>query len=127
MAKKIWLYVMGAGYIVAGLIHFLKPGGYVKMVEDYLPYPLAMIYISGIAEMAGGLGLMIPFTRRAAAIGIILLLLAIFPANIYMALYHAKWPDTPVWLLWARLPIQFVLLYLAYIYVRKDPKLGDKE
>jgi uncharacterized membrane protein len=123
MVRKIWMYVMGLGYIVAGVNHFWHPDGYIKLVEAFLPYPLAMIYISGAAELAGGLGLMIPATRRAAAWGLILLLLAIFPANVYQAIHHEQWPDTPVWLLWARLPIQPILIFLAYLYTDKDKDL----
>ncbi len=122
MLKKIFQYVMGVGFIVAGIMHFAKPAGYVKMVETYLPYPLVMIYISGAAEMLGGLGLMIPVTRRLAAFGLIFLLIAIFPANIYMALNPQRWPDTPAWLLYARLPIQLILIYLANLYTQTSNK-----
>ncbi len=127
IVKKVFLYFMGAVYIVAGINHFWHPDPYLKMVESFLPYPLAMIYISGIAEVACGLGLMIPVTRRLAAFGLIFLLLAIFPANIYMAMAHDKWPEIPVWILYARLPLQLVLLYLANIYTKTSSSFyGEK-
>jgi len=117
MLKKIFLYVMGVVYVAAGIIHFVKPEPYLKMVE-FLPYPLALVYISGIAEILLGIGLMIPATTRYAAFGIILLLLAITPAHIYMLMAHEKWPEIPVVLLWLRLPLQLVLIYLANLYTK---------
>ena len=118
MLKTGFAYFMAIVYIVAGINHFWHPDPYVKMIDSFLPYPLALIYISGIAEIACGVGLMIPATRRLAAFGLIFLLLAIFPANIYMAVAHDRWPEIPVWMLYARLPIQLVLLFLANLYTR---------
>ena len=118
MLKTGFAYFMAIAYIVAGINHFWHPDPYVKMIDSFLPYPLALIYISGIAEIACGVGLMIPATRRLAAFGLIFLLLAIFPANIYMAVAHDRWPEIPVWMLYARLPIQLVLLFLANLYTR---------
>jgi uncharacterized membrane protein len=118
MLKKIFMYFMGVVYILAGINHFWHPDFYMKMVETFLPYPLTMIYISGIAEMAGGLGLMIPATRRLAAFGLVFLLIAIFPTNLYMAIAHDKFPEFSSWALYGRLPMQLVLIYLANIYTK---------
>ena len=118
MLKKVFLYIMATVYVVAGIMHFMKPAPYLRMVETYLPAPLAMVYISGIAEILCGIGLMIPRTRRIAAFALILLLIAIFPANIYMAVAHDRWPDIPVWVLYARLPLQLLLIWLANVYTK---------
>lgn len=118
MLKKVLLYIMATVYVAAGIMHFVKPAPYLKMVETYLPAPLAMIYLSGIAEILCGLGLMIPQTRRMAAFALVLLLIAIFPANIYMAVAHDRWPDIPVWVLYARLPLQLLLIWLANLYTK---------
>lgn len=81
-----------------------------------LPWHLGLVYVSGIAEILGGIGLLIPKTRRAAALGLLLLLVAVFPANINMAvneIYVDGMPREP-WLLWARLPMQLVGAAVVY-------------
>ena len=107
----------------AGVFHFLRPGPYVKIVPPFIPWPLAMVYISGAAEIAGGVGLLLPPLRRASAWGLIALLIAVFPANVYMALDRVQVTANPLpgWLLWARLPLQFVLIWwVAYSGLKKD-------
>ena len=69
MRRKIALVVAAVFYAIAGILHFLHPGGYVKIVPPFIPHPLAMVYFSGLAEIAGGLGLLLPQLRRAAAWG----------------------------------------------------------
>ncbi|MGA3190112.1 MAG: DoxX family protein [Bryobacteraceae bacterium] len=83
--RKILLLIAALFYSLAGVLHFLKPAPYLKIMPPYLPWPLAMVYVSGAAEIAGGLGLLIPPVRRAAAWGLVALLIAVFPANVYMA------------------------------------------
>ena len=83
--RRPLLYVMSAGYVVAGVLHFLAPAAYVQIVPPVLPAPLVLVYLSGLAEVAVGIGLLYPPTRQLAAWGTILLLLAVFPANVYMA------------------------------------------
>lgn len=94
-------------------MHFVKPGLYVKIVPPGLPAPRTLVYVSGVAEMAGGLGLLVPRLRRPAACGLVLLLAAVFPANIYMAVDGIQLTQRPlpVWLLWARLPLQGILMW----------------
>jgi uncharacterized membrane protein len=85
----------------------------VKIVPPFIPAPLAMVYLSGLAEVAGGIGLLIPALRRAAAWGLVALLIAVFPANVYMAIVHVPVAGHPLpeFLLWARLPLQIVLIW----------------
>jgi uncharacterized membrane protein len=114
--KTIATWVLAIFMVLAGVNHFLAAGTYRAMVPDVLPWPWAIVYVSGVAEIAGGLGLMHPRTRRAAAWGIILLLLAVFPANINMAVNDLPLGDRdlPTWALWARLPLQAVLIAWAW-------------
>lgn len=109
-------YLIGFIFVMAGILHFLKPGMYVKIMPDYIPWHRAMIYISGVAEIAGGIGMLIPELRYAAAIGLILLLLAVYPANIDMTVeaYKKYGLTAYTWILIFRLPLQFVLIYWVY-------------
>ena len=115
--KKIFAYIFGVVYILAGVNHFWHESFYTKMIADFLPYPAMLVYISGVAEILCGLGFLIPATRKAAAWGTIALLVAIFPANIYMAMHPAEFGFAAAGL-YARLPIQLVLIWLAYIYTK---------
>jgi uncharacterized membrane protein len=83
--QKVFLAIAACFYTFAGVLHFAKSAMYLKIVPPYIPLPLAMVYLSGAAEIAGGLGLLIPQVRRAAAWGLVALLIAVFPANVYMA------------------------------------------
>ena len=102
--------------VAAGANHFLSPATYVAMMPAALPWHLALVYASGVAEIAGGLGLLVPRTRRAAAWGLIALLVAVFPANVNMAVNELPLSTSavPAWALWARLPLQLVLIAWAY-------------
>jgi uncharacterized membrane protein len=113
MLRKIALVLTALFFVTAGSLHFLRPEPYVKIVPPFIPLPLIMVYISGVAEIAGGVGILLPVVRRAAGWGLVALLIAVFPANIYMALDHVQATANllPVWVLWARLPLQFVLIW----------------
>jgi len=117
-AKTLLRWLLTIGMIGAGLNHFRSPAFYVAMMPDVLPAHLALVYISGVAEVLGGLGLILPATRRAAAWGLIALLVAVFPANVQMLVDDAG--RFPTWALWARLPLQLVLIAYAYWYTRPD-------
>lgn len=107
---------------LAGLNHFRNPYPYLAMMPPYLPFHEALNYISGAAEVAGAIGLLIPALRRAAAWGLMALLIAVFPANIQVALHGWDGVTLPVWVLWARLPLQFLLLAWVYYSVLSKPK-----
>ncbi len=96
-------------FVGAGVLHFVRPGPFVRIVPPFLPFPLALVYLSGIAEILGGIGMLVPSLRTWAGFGLIALLVAVFPANVYMALAPQKFGIAPVWL-WLRLPLQFVLI-----------------
>ena len=118
------LYVMGPLYVVAGAMHFVVPALYVQIVPPVLPAPLALVYLSGIVEIAVGIGLLLPRTRRLAAWATVALLVAIFPANVYMATHGVVIEGAPgggdpsALVRWGRLPLQGVLILWAYWYTR---------
>ncbi len=110
---------MAALYIFAGINHFLNPEIYLGIMPSGLPYPAARVAISGIAEIGLGVLLVPQKTRRIAAWGIILLLIAVFPANIQMALDWHREDHAYEWIAWARLPLQAVLVWWAWRFTRK--------
>lgn len=104
--------VSGAFFILAGSLHFVRPEMYEKIVPPALGHGRELVALSGLAEIAGGVGLLIPATRRAAGLGLIALLLAVWPANIYMALGARRFAAVaPAWALWGRVPLQLVLIW----------------
>ena len=102
----------------AGVMHFLFPASYERIVPPYLPAPHLLVLISGACEVLGGAGLLVPSSRRLAAWGLVALLVAVLPANVQMAFDHARWPRIPEWALWARLPIQLPLIWWAWRYTQ---------
>ncbi len=110
-----------AFFIAAGVAHFLKPAIYRKIVPPGFPNPRLLVEISGACEIAGGIGLLIRPLRPAAGWGLIALLIAVFPANIYMVVRPEKVPlAIPNWLLWARLPLQAVMV--AWVWAVSSPE-----
>lgn len=111
--RNLSRYLLAAFFIVAGANHFRDPATYLSMMPPWLPAQEALNFISGAAEIAGGIGLLVSRTRNAAALGLILLIIAIFPANIHIALNGWPGMDVPGWVLWARLPFQ--LLFIGWV------------
>ena len=110
------LYFMAFIYFIAGLNHFRVPRLYAKMIPPYIKFPVVMNQLSGAAEIILGIALCIPVISGYAAWGIILLLIAVFPANIQMLTDRKAALGLPKWLLIVRLPLQLVLIYWAYLY-----------
>ncbi len=110
---------MGCLYTVAGVGHFAVTRAYERVMPAYLPAHHALVLVSGAAEIAGGIGVLVPQTRRAAAWGIVLLLLAVWPANLWMAQHPWLTPGVPMWALWLRLPLQLPLIWWAWRYCRR--------
>ena len=121
-------WVLTVFMVGAGANHFVNSAPYLGMMPAELPASshLALVYISGVFEMLGGLGLILQATRRAAAWGLIALLVAVFPANVNMAINHLKLGDSaiPAWALWARLPLQAVLIAWAWWFTRDASRDG---
>ena len=112
--------LLGILFVGAGILHFVKTGAYVAIVPPILPDPRLLVQISGVAEILGGIGLLVPQTRQASAWGIIALLVAVLPANINMAMDRAHFASIPAWVLWARVPLQLPLIWWAWVYARDD-------
>lgn len=99
-------------FIVAGWAHFRWAGAYTSIVPAQFGNPDRLVALSGVAEIAGGIGLLLPPTRRAAGIGLIVLLFAVWPANWYMAVKAERFASmAPGWLLWLRVPLQVPLIW----------------
>ena len=127
LEAKLWIQRVALGlaalvFVGAGVMHFVRPAFFVAIVPPFLPAPLALVYVSGVFELLGGVGLLIPRARRWAAYGLIALLIAVFPANIYMAVeaerFAAELKVSPA-ALFVRLPIQLVLI--AWVYAIATP------
>jgi uncharacterized membrane protein len=113
----------GLTFIFIGATHFLMPEKYLEMMPPFIPAPLTIIYISGFFEILGGVGLILPWTKLTAAFGLIALLLAVFPANIYVAINNVQlggFMSEPFYQ-WLRLPLQFVLIGWVW-FVSKTEK-----
>lgn len=110
------LYLMASLYILAGLNHFRVPRIYTRMIPHYLPAPKTLNIISGLAEIVLGILLCIPQTSAYAAWGTIVLLIAIFPANVYMLTNPKAGMGVPKWILLLRLPLQLGLIWWAWLY-----------
>lgn len=106
--------------VVAGINHFVNPEFYLEIVPSWLPAPKALVYLSGVAEIVGALGTMHPRTRRPAGWFLIATLVAVYPANIYMALNPDEFSSLPQWALWARLPLQFLFIYSVWLATLKE-------
>lgn len=113
--KTVVMYGLAAFMVGIGITHFTSTDDFVSIVPAFLPAPRLLVYISGVAEICGGLGLLWSRTRKAAAWGLILLYIAVFPANINMAVNHLPLAGKEVsaTFLWLRLPFQLVFIALA--------------
>jgi uncharacterized membrane protein len=118
-AKPVLKWLLGVLFVLAGLNHFLNPEFYVKIVPPYLPWPSELVLVSGVFEILGGVGLLIPRVRVVSAWGLIALLVAVFPANLHMALHPEDFPQLPPAALWVRLPLQGLLIAWAYRYTHR--------
>jgi uncharacterized membrane protein len=113
--RRISLYAIATLFIAAGTAHFTHEALFVRMVPPLLPNPRLLVQLSGIAEIAGGVGLLIPTLRRAAGVGLIILLVAVFPANVYMALEPDRFADIASRTgLYLRLPLQLLGIFWVW-------------
>lgn len=108
------LRALAVFFIGSGVNHFVIPGTYKQIVPPSLGDPAMLVRVSGVAEVAGGVGVLVPHTRRLAGFGLIALLAAVFPANVYMAKNSAKFHRIPAWALYARLPLQPLMMWWAW-------------
>ncbi|MEM9136665.1 MAG: DoxX family protein [Cyanobacteria bacterium P01_F01_bin.42] len=118
--------VLAVCIIVAGIFHFAAPQPFISIVPEILPYPAAIVYISGVIEILLGVGLLVPLTSRLCAWGMVALFIAVYPANLNMAFNHIHIDGIPDgwWFQAIRLPFQFVLIAWAYWYTDGVSPLG---
>jgi uncharacterized membrane protein len=116
--KLAMQFLLGAFFVLAGLNHFRVPEFYVSIMPRYLPWHEQLVNISGVCEIVLGLLLVVPRYTVAASWGIIALLIAVFPANIHMAMNPNQYPDVSPMLLWLRLPLQVVMIAWAYWFTQ---------
>jgi uncharacterized membrane protein len=116
--KAVMRWLLGVFFVLAGLAHFARPDFYARIVPPYLPWPLALVYLSGACEVVLGALVLVPRCAAPAAWGLIALLVAVFPANIHMALNPDLYPEFSPAALWVRLPLQGVLIAWAYWLTR---------
>ena len=110
--------VLGLAFVAAGVNHFVHPDVYAAIMPPYLPWHAELVALSGAAEVALGLLALPARTAPLAGWGLVALLVAVFPANVHMALHPELFPDIPAWVLYARLPFQGVLVWWAYRWTR---------
>jgi uncharacterized membrane protein len=103
--------LLGGFFLAAGALHFIKPRPYESVMPRALPAHRELVYLSGAAEMAGGAGVLSPRTSRWAGWWLIATMLAVFPANVNMAVEAERFRGIPEPLLWARLPLQAGIAY----------------
>jgi uncharacterized membrane protein len=118
--KKIGLYIMAVLYIIAGTIHLTNPDFYKKIMPPWLPCHYFIIYFTGACEIVLGTLLIPQQSRKTAAWGIIILLVAVFPANIQMMLNYWHQQSPHLWIAILRLPLQPLLIWWAYIYTKRN-------
>jgi uncharacterized membrane protein len=122
--KTILQYLLCVLFVLAGLYHFINPALYLKIMPSYLPWHLFLVYLSGFFEVALGILVIINTYARIAAWGLIALLIAVFPANLHMAINPELFSNINPVILWLRLPLQAVLIAWAYWYTR--PPAGKR-
>lgn len=112
--QRVALWLGAVSYIAVGVMHFTHEAFFVRIVPPALPFPQTLVHVSGVAEILGGLGLLWLPTRRWASYGLVALLVAVYPANIYMALEPTQFRDlAPPLALYLRLPLQVIFIAWA--------------
>lgn len=113
--------ILVAGFFIGGgVTHFTNAEFFVSIMPPYLPYHLELVWISGIFELLGAVGLLIPRTRLLAGYGLIALALAVFPANIHMAMNPELFPQAEPIMYYLRLPLQFILIGIIWFGIGKE-------
>jgi uncharacterized membrane protein len=128
-ARAALRLLLSAAMIGVGVLHFADPAPFVAIVPSWLPAPRALVLVSGAFEILGGVGLLVARARRLASWGLVALYVAVFPANVNMAVNHLRLGDAdmPTWALWARLPLQAVLVAWALWVGRDDARRPPAE
>lgn len=118
LAAVVRRWVLGLAFVAAGVNHFVHPDVYAAIMPPWLPWPAELVALSGVAEVALGLLALPARTAPLAGWGLVALLVAVFPANVHMALHPERFPAIPPWVLYLRLPFQVVFVWWAYRWTR---------
>ncbi len=124
MNQRVNRNLLGLIFTLAGVNHFVMPRLYESIMPGYLPRPRLLVLLSGVAEVIGGLLALFPRTQWLARWSLTAVLIAVFPANLHMAVHAEKYPKIPAWLLWARLPLQGVLIGWVWWATKMRPPKG---
>lgn len=108
--RRLGRFALAAFFMTAGIAHFAASEFFVAIMPPYLPLHLELVYLSGVCEVCGAVGILWTRTRKASGVGLITLTVAVFPANLHMALHPDQFSAFPIWALYARLPLQAVVL-----------------
>lgn len=119
-SARISLIAQALFYIGGGLNHFGHEDFYTRFMPDRYAHPEGLLQLTGVAEILGGLGLLVPATRRPAAIGIAAMLVGFLDVHQFMLCHPERYPEIPEWALWARIPLQFALIAWALQFARND-------
>ena len=125
--KNFVLFGLSVFFIYFGIDHFINPDFYLSIMPPSFPLHEEAVYISGFFEIVGGIGVLIPRFRKIAGWGLVALLIAVYPANIYMAISPEAFPDIPIEVLYFRLALQFLFFYWAYSVTRPVFNLGSQK
>ncbi len=123
--RAVMRWLLAGLFVAAGVMHFVRPQFYLSAMPPYLPWHLEVVYVSGVCEVLLGVLLLVPRVQRAAAWGLIALLIAVFPANVHMVMNPDLFPNIPPAVLWARLPLQGVFIAWAWWFTRREAMLVD--
>jgi len=123
--KTVMRYLMAFFFVAAGLNHFFNPEFYIKIMPPYLPWPVFLQYLAGALEIVLGAMLLIRYFTKIAAWGLIGLLIAVFPANIHMALNPHLYAELAPIAYWIRLPFQFLFIAWAWWFTRNDVEVAE--
>lgn len=117
---RIPLLIISSFFLVGGIAHFVAANFFVAIMPAYLPWHYELVILSGVFELMGALGLQLPRTRLIAAYGLIALCVAVFPANLNMALHPDQFSDVPAFALYARLPLQILVIWFIWWSVKVE-------
>ena len=126
LGRRVVLFAVAAFFTFAGVGHFTNTEFFVAIVPPYLPGPYELVYISGVFEILGGVGVLIPATRRLAGFGLLALLVAVYPANIHMMMHPELFPDVSPTGLYVRMPFQFLFAAAIWWSTISSPKVQDE-
>jgi len=122
--QRVVLFVVALFFVAAGVGHFTNTAFFVSIMPPWIPWHRELVWLSGVFEVLGGVGILVAATRRLAGWGLLALLLAVYPANIHMALHPELFPDMTPTMLVLRLPLQFVFAGLVWWAMRPDAGPG---